>query len=88
MKKTGKTWKDFEFLTILRCSIVKFDLTQKFYHINKIFCHHQKMFLLKNAFKVTLQYPFNVFILFNPVSYIKLNFKLKIDPKICSFKKP
>ena len=47
---------------------------KKIYHINKIFCHHQKTFLLDNTFKVTLQYFFNVFILFNTVSYIKLNF--------------
>ena len=26
------------------------------------------------------------FILFNTVSYLKLNFKLKIDPKMCTFK--
>ena len=50
------------------------------------FCHHQKIFLLKNLFKVILQYLFNVFILFNTVSYIKLNFKQKIDPKMCTFK--
>ena len=39
------------------------------------------MFLLKNTFKVALQYFFNVFILFKTVSY----FKLKIDPKMCTF---
>ena len=36
--------------------------------------------------KVTLQWLFNVFILFNTVSYFKLKFKLKIDIKMCSFK--
>ena len=36
-------------------------------------------------FKVALQYLFNVFILFNTVSYLKLNFKLKVDPKMCIF---
>ena len=33
-------------------------------------------------FKVALQYLFNVFILFNTV----FNFKLKIYPKMCTFK--
>ena len=36
--------------------------------------------------KVALQYIFNVFILFKTVSYLKHNFKLKIDPKMCTFK--
>ena len=39
---------------------------------------HLKKSLLKNTFKVTLQYLFNVFILFNTVSYIK---KTKNRPK-------
>ena len=43
-------------------------------------------FLLKNTFKVALQYLSNVFILFKTVSYFKLNFKLKIDHKMCTFK--
>ena len=37
-------------------------------------------------FKVALQYLFNVFILFNTVSYLKHNYKLKIDPKLCILK--
>ena len=45
-----------------------------------------KIFLLKNTFKVTLQYFFNAFILFNTVSLIEINLKLKIDPKMCTFK--
>ena len=52
----------------------------------KIFCHRQKFFLLKNTFKVTLQYLFNAFILFNTVSLVEINLKLKIDPKMCTFK--
>ena len=52
----------------------------------RFFCHHQIFLLLENTFKVTLQYLFNAFILFNTVSYIKLNFKLKIDPKMRTFK--
>ena len=42
--------------------------------------------LLKNIFKVAIQYLFNVFVLFNTVSYLKLSFKLKIDPKMFTFK--
>ena len=61
-------------------------MAQKAYQINNFFCHHHKTFLLKNTFKVTLQYLINVFILTNTVSYIKFNFKLKIGPEICSFK--
>ena len=49
-------------------------------------CYHQKLFLLKNIFKRAFHYLYNVFILFNSVSYLRLNFKLKIDPKMCSFK--
>jgi len=45
-----------------------------------------KIFLLKNFFKVALHYLFNVFLLFNTVSHLKLNFKLKKDPKMCTFK--
>ena len=40
--------------------------------------------LKKKTFKVALQYLFNIFILLNIVSY--LNFKLKIHPKMCTFK--
>ena len=50
------------------------------------FCYHQKSFLLKNALKLTLQYLFNVYILFNTVSCIKLNFKLNKDPEMCTSK--
>ena len=34
-----------------------------------------------NSFKEALRYIFNVVILFNTVFYLKLNFKLKIEPK-------
>ena len=50
------------------------------------FCHHQKIHFLKNTFKVALQYLFNVFILFNIVFNLKLNFILKIDQKMRTFK--
>ena len=63
-------------------------MTQKIYPIDKTFCHHQKFFLLKNTFKVALQYLFNVIILLNIVFNRKLNFKQKIDPKMRTFKKP
>ena len=46
-----------------------------------------KSFFINNTFKVVLEYLFNVFILFNTVFYLKLNFNLKkIDPKMCTFK--
>ena len=45
-----------------------------------------KIFLSKNMFKVALYYLFNVFILYNTVSYLKLNFKPKIDPKMFTYK--
>ena len=41
---------------------------------------------IKITCKVPLQYLFNVFILFNIVFNHKLNFKLKIDPKMRTFK--
>ena len=43
-------------------------------------------FCYKTLFKVILQYLFNVLISLKTVSYIKLNFKIKIDPKLCTFK--
>ena len=52
----------------------------------KNFCHRQAFFLLKNTFKVALQYLFNILILLNIVFNHKLNFLLKIDPKKCTFK--
>ena len=41
--------------------------------------------MLQNTIKVTLQYVFSVFMLFSTVSYIKLNFNLKVDSKMCTF---
>ena len=61
-------------------------LTQKIYHVDKNLCHHQNFFFLKNTFKVALQYLFDVFKLFNIVFNLLLDFKLKIDPKIRTFK--
>ena len=51
-----------------------------------IFCHHLKFILVRNILKVTLQYLFYFFIQFNTVSYTIINYKLKIDPKMCTFK--
>ena len=45
-----------------------------------------KIFLSKNTFKVTLQHLLNVFVLFNTVSFIEINLKLKIDPKMFTFR--
>ena len=54
--------------------------------MNKKFLSSSNFFFIKNIFKVALQYLLNVFILSNTVSYLKLNFKQKIDPKMCTFK--
>ena len=61
-------------------------MTQKIYHVDKNFCHHQKNVFLKNTFNVALQYLLNVFLLFNMIFQLKLNFKLKLDPKKRTFK--
>ena len=63
-------------------------MTQKIYHKIKSskICHDQKFFLLKNTFEVPLQYLFKVFILLDTIFYLELNFKIKIDQKICTFK--
>ena len=61
-------------------------MTQKICYIDKKFLSSSNNFLFENTFKVALQYLFNVFILLNIVSYLKLNFKLEIDPKMCIFK--
>ena len=45
-----------------------------------------KTFFNKNIFKVALQYIFNGVILLNTVFNFKLSYKLKIDPKTCTFK--
>ena len=96
-EKNLKLWtKNLEFLKIFtcylmffylkklkKCSVVKFS----FETVNlscKHFCHHQKISFLKTHLKnFSVSY---VLILFNRVSYIKLNFNLKVDPK-CVFLK-
>ena len=45
----------------------------------------KKIILLKNTFKVVLQYLFNIFILFMTLFYLKHNFILKRELKTCSF---
>ena len=62
------------------------DLTLRIYHIDKNVLSSKNFFILKNTFKIALEYLFNVFILLNTVYYLKLNFKLNIDTKICTFK--
>ena len=54
--------------------------------MDKFFLSSSKFFSLKNTIKVSLQVVFNVFILFNTVFTLKFNFKLKIDPKMHTFK--
>ena len=66
-----KNWKNLEFLTILTCSAVKFQFDKNIYHIIKIFLSSSNSFFIKTTFKKTLQYFFNVFILFNTVSYVE-----------------
>ena len=61
-------------------------MTQKIYYEDNIFCHPQNFFFLKKILNVALQYLFNAFILFIIVFNLKLNFKLKIDPKMRTFK--
>ena len=79
----------------LSCSLTKIFLfrflifqinSKNLLHKLKILVIIKNLILLKNIFKLALQYLFNVFILFNTGSYLKLNFKLKIEPKICTFK--
>ena len=54
-----------------------------------MFFIYYTLFMFQTTFlQVALQYVFNDFILFNKVSYLKPNFKLKIDPKLCTIKKP
>ena len=62
-----------------------FDLTQKIYQTDNFFLTSSNFFI-KYTFEIALQYLFNVFILYNTIFYLKLNFKLKIDPKMCTFK--
>ena len=61
-------------------------MTQKFYHVDKFFCHHQIFFFLKKTFKAALQYLFNIFKLITIVFNLKLNFKLNLDQKMRTFK--
>ena len=81
MQKTQNLGKTWNFLRLLH---VKFVMAQKIYCIEKksVIIH---IFLVK-TFKEALRYLFNVAILFNTVFYHKLNFKLKVDLKTCSFK--
>ena len=62
-------------------------LTKKFFDDDKKnLSIGQNFFVIKNTFKANLHDIFNVFILFNTVSQIKLSFRLKIYPKLCTFK--
>ena len=49
---------------------------------SRFFLSSSNFFLLEKLSKVALQYLFNKFILFNTVSHIELNFKLKVYPKL------
>ena len=71
MENFEKNLENLKFLTIFTCLVVKFSFDTK------------KNFLLKNTFKVSLQYFFNVFITFNTDFNLTL---LKLDPKMHIFK--
>ena len=60
-------------------------MRQKVYPIYKIFLSSSNFFLLKNTFKQTVS--FQCFYTICKVSYIKLNFELKVDHNVY-FKKP
>ena len=64
--------KKLEFLTIFTCSVVKIRFDTNIFHINEIFLSSSKIFLLKNTFKVTLQYLSMFFIVFNTVFTLNL----------------
>ena len=91
--KTGKTWnfeqksiKYLEFWTIFTCLVETFLFDTKNLPYKLIFFFIIYYCLIKNTFEVALHHPFNFFILFKTVFYLKLNFKLKIDPEIFTFK--
>ena len=46
-----------------------------------------RILIIKNTFKIALQYPFKTFILFKTYSYLKLSFILEIDKKNLHFQK-
>ena len=54
------------------------------YHIDNFFSIIT-IFFIKKSFKGALQYLLNVFIQLNAVFNLKINLKLKIDPKMCTF---
>ena len=66
-----KSLENLEFLTTFKCQAVKFLFYKKNYVEKFFFCHHQKMFFLKNTYKIALQFLFNVFVLFNIVFNLK-----------------
>ena len=69
------------------CTFKNLEQIVKFrFETDKSFLSSSKVFLLKSTFKVALQYFFNVVILFNTIIYLRINFKIKIDPKVCTFK--
>ena len=78
--------KNLELLTIWTCSVVKLRFDTKILSYKYDFLSSSKSFSLKNTSKLTLQYLFNVYIVFNTNSYIRLELKLKIDQQMCTFK--
>ena len=62
------------------CLVVKFDLTQ-----NKSYKFKSFVIMKTFIYQKTYLNIYNIFVLLNAVSYLKLNFKLKIVPKMFAF---
>ena len=60
-------------------------MTQKIYSNNKNFLSSSKFYLIKSKFKEAIKCFFIFVILINIVIYHKLNFILKLDPKMGNF---
>ena len=82
MLNSIKTLKRYFKVTLNVFFLILITKSKIILHINEIFFRYYKKNLTKNIFKVALQYLFNIFLLFNTVSYIKL----KVEPKMCIFK--
>ena len=82
LRNSKKAWSFEKNMEFLPCEVEKFEFDKKKsivqIRIFVIFINNPA----KNTFKVALQYLFNVYILFNSVSY----FKLKINQKMCTLK--
>ena len=81
-----KIWKKPGSVAIFTCSVIKFRFDSKnLSYKQKVFVIIKNFIFIKQLIQVALQYLFNVFIIFNTASFLKLNFKLKIDQKMYTF---